>query len=441
MSKLIESKKSSTCDVKTKSFTVASEKLNKILTKEERKTDGIYFTPFETRKMLLDITLPYISDIYDTTDDINFLEPSCGSGEFIHDLHRIYPDYNITGVELNKKVFEKTKEEFEDEPNITLENIDFMEYENDEKFNVIIGNPPFCVNKEKYPDYDKKCMSGRGNLFVLILFKCLVDHLKPGGILSFILPTSFYNCSYYQKCRTYIHKNMTILNITNINSKFFDTKQEVMIFTVRSRGISPYDPLIEKTSKTIKKGVVGGNTSYVVKLSKDNIYFSPHYKRLIELTKGCDYLKNIGFTVKTGSIVWNQVKDKLSTDGTLLIYSSNIIDGVLKIDKDNELSEKKVKKQYINIKTKIPLNEPSILINRGYGNKYCFKYCLIDDIGEYFVENHINVITRNEDTKIALSDIINSFNDERTEEFIKLFVGNGSMSKTEIETILPIYLL
>ena len=36
--------------------------------------------------------------------------------------------------------------------------------------------------------------------------------------------------------------------------------------------------------------------------------------------------------------------------------------------------------------------------------------------------------------------IIKSFENEKTKEFIQLFFGNNGLSKTELETILPIYL-
>jgi adenine-specific DNA-methyltransferase len=50
-------------------------------------------------------------------------------------------------------------------------------------------------------------MTGRGNIFVQFIYKCLTEHLKENGILAFVLPTSFYNCSYYSPCRNYIRNN------------------------------------------------------------------------------------------------------------------------------------------------------------------------------------------------------------------------------------------
>ena len=45
-----------------------------------------------------------------------------------------------------------------------------------------------------------------------------------------------------------------------------------------------------------------------------------------------------------------------------------------------------------------------------------------------------------EEAKKNISQIVKSFEDARTAKFIQYFVGNGALSKTELETVLPIYL-
>ena len=142
--------------------------------------------------------------------------------------------------------------------------------------------------------------------------------------------------------------------------------------------------------------------------------------------------------VKTGDVVWNQEKEKLSDKGVLLIYSTNIVDGTLVIDNIN--SKKQEKKQYIKDYHKTPISGKAILVNRGYGNvKYKFNYIYVD-LKEFYGENHVNMILpRNKESEKNLDLVKKSFDDPRTFEFIQKFVGNGAMSKTEIETILPIF--
>jgi hypothetical protein len=154
--------------------------------------------------------------------------------------------------------------------------------------------------------------------------------------------------------------------------------------------------------------------------------------------------------VKTGSIVWNEHKGAMSDDKgkTMLIYNSNITDDHTIITREFTNDEKK---QYIDLddaEDKIS-NKPAILVNRGNGNtKYKFTYAGInmrdnDEKVPYVVENHLNVIVANEDTvesRALMNKVLVSFGNKKTLEFIKLFSGNGGLSKTELETILPIYL-
>ena len=162
---------------------------------------------------------------------------------------------------------------------------------------------------------------------------------------------------------------------------------------------------------------------------------NPDTKQQIErLLIGSTSLKQLGITVKTGTIVWNQYKDDLTSDKTkrLLVYNSNIVNNKLELKEFNNDE----KKQYININDY--QEGPIIVVNRGNGNtKYKFTYCYLDKNMKYVIENHLNMIIGPED---KLKKVMKSFEDKRTKEFLSLFCGNNGLSKTEIETILPIYL-
>lgn len=248
----------------------------------------------------------------------------------------------------------------------------------------------------------------------------MTEHLNENGILAFVLPTSFYNCSYYNLCREYIYKNISILHVENINVKYLDTQQQTMI-------------LILKKEKSILH-------RFIFERNK-NIYISPNYKELIKLVNNTKTINELGFLVKTGSVVWNENKEKLTNDNTdsILIYSSNIIENQLKL---NNLSGEK--KQYIKYMNKTLEKNPCILVNRGYGNSFSFKYVLITEKIEFYCENHVNIIYSNklnEKEAINILKIIDkSFKNEKTKKFLEYFVGNGSLSKTEIQNILPIFI-
>jgi len=378
----------------TDNFSTISKELSTLIPKDTRKNEGIYFTPKNVR----DKVISYLEN----HKFQSVLEPSCGSGEFINDIQNKFDKMKIVGIEYNKTIYNKIKNNFG--KNVELLNKDFLEYKSNEKFDLIIGNPPYFVVSEK----NKNCMTGRGNIFVLFIYKCLTEHLKEGGIMAFVLPTSFYNCKYYEPCRKYMYKNTTILHLENVSANFIDTAQNTMIMVVKN---------------------TTGNKNYFIQFD-GNLCINPYYNEILSL-KGTT-IKELNASVKTGDVVWNQHKSNLSdTEGTLLIYSSNIVENELVLYNLNG-----EKKQYIKNLTKKPLSEPAILVSRGYGNKYSFSFTLVEN-KTFYGENHVNVITA--PNKEILLRIMKSFKDERTHKFIEYYTGNGALSKSEIESILPIF--
>lgn len=392
-------------------FREESVKFNHLLSKEKRQEDGIFFTPKKVRSLLFG----KLSDLKITPKTI--LEPSFGSGEFLLDARRIYPSAKIYGVEKNEALYNSVKC-----PEAELTCCDFLDWKG--RVDLIIGNPPYFVmktdgmlqkEKKSFSERHSNAMTGRPNIYIMFLYKCLTEHLEEGGFLAFVIPTSLYNCSYYQPIRNYIQKHTTIRHLENLDKPgFHETGQSTMLIVLENRKI---------------------NDEYIFRSKSGHIYISPYYKELYEITKDTTTLEELGLGAKTGNIVWNQVKENLSDKGTLLIYSSNINNCELKI---NNLHGDK-RKQYVENIDKPKLSGKYILVERGYGNSFSFNSVLVD-LKECYVENHINVIyPKTEGAVKNLDRVIKSFQDERSKKFVKWFMGNGSMTATDMETLIPIF--
>jgi type I restriction-modification system DNA methylase subunit len=378
-------------------FKESSKELTKSLSKEMKKDNGIFFTPRTARETVFELLKKH------KIKPKNILEPSFGSGEFLDDLHLKFPKAKITGVEKCTELFNSVKY-----PN--LQNIDFMLYETEEKHDLIIGNPPFVVIPKSTETL--KCQSLRPNLFVQFIYKSLS---LTKGYIAFILPTSFFNCSYYEKMRKILFEETTILEVFPLEGKYLETQQDTFLLL-------------------LKKGKLNSDYFFI---KNSNHYLSPYYKELEELLKDSTTLTELEFQVKTGDVVWNQEKEKLKDTGILLIYSSNFKNGILEFP-----LMKKPKYQYIQDFKKESLKGKTILINRGYGNTKYSLNAVIADYPEYYAENHVNVIRPlNSKAEKLIPQILKSLKDEKTKLFIKYFVGNGALSKSEIEGCLPIYII
>jgi hypothetical protein len=402
---------------KENEFSNLSIELTKYLSKEVKKEGGIFFTPKTIIKKFVEkIDFTYIK---------NILEPSCGSCEIIDYLDKLNDYLDIDGIEINNIIYEKIKLiQFKNKINII--NQDFTKYNTDKKYDLIIGNPPYFVcNKEIVPNEYKNYIIGRPNIFCIFILHSLTL-LSDNGIMAFIIPNSFLNSYYYSSIREHLIQNGNILNIIDFekDNKFIDTQQTTigLIFQkTNNKTISPYSLKIE-----------------------NNYIFTGNLLKLHTIFEGSTTLQKLGLNVKTGNIVWNEKKELLTNDNTktMLIYNSNIT-------KNNELNimefSNKDKKQYINLTGSI---EPIIVVNRGNGNsKYKLNYSIIELNKPYLVENHLNIIYPTNKTLYSSIELLNlynkiliSFQNPKTLLFIKEFLGNNSLSKTELLTIFPIFI-
>ena len=407
--------KSTSNIITTMEYSLISKQLTSKLSKSVKKNNGIYFTPPSCVNNNIKLLEPHFKKI------INVLEPSCGSCEYITALHKLFPDLIITGIEYNKTIYQSILQLNNDK--IDIKNIDYLKYETDVKYDLIIGNPPYFVMKKDNVDKSYHTyFEGRPNIFILFIIKS-IKMLNDNGILSFILPKNFLNCLYYDKTRKYIGKHFQILNIIECNNdKYIETQQDTIIL------------IIQKTRTCNNSGFILEIKNYTIFANQDNS------KKIKKLYKNSKSLFELGFKVSVGNVVWNQCKDLLTDDEskTRLIYSSDI--------ENNTLIKKKYsnddKKNFINKKG---IKRPMIVINRGYGvGEYKFNYCLIDETNEYLIENHLICIECNTDLPhdkliVLYKKILLSLNEKRTLEFIAIYFGNNAINTTELNNILPIY--
>lgn len=437
-------------------YSEISCQLTKQLSKSDKKNSGIYFTPPKTIAKNLEVLKEFMPNIK------SVLEPSCGSCEFITQLNSKHKNLEITGLELNKTIFNSIKHKSNN--NIKIYNKDFLTHSNTNKYDLILGNPPYFVMKKHEVDkhyYDY--FTGRPNIFILFIIKSL-ELLKSDGILSFVLPKKFLTCSYYEATRTHINDNFKIISIMSCDDHYIETQQETIIIIIQNKQAE------DNNSKFIfDKYTVFGLPETIIKLN--------------ELCANSTTLSDLNFTVNIGNVVWNQQKYQLQdekqdeikkTEQIRLIYSGNIVNNKLENNKFKN-SEKTKKKNFISLdeteylkdleedfkeeynyleKTakvkdehfkKQITDKPMLLINRGYGaGNYKLDYCLIKGGFKYLVENHL-ICVKNNETKtdkelIELYEkIITSFNNPKTTEFIDLYCSNN-INTIELCKIMPIYL-
>jgi len=148
------------------------------------------------------------------------LEPSCGNGAFLNEL----PKERTIGIEIDPQYKGEN-----------IINMDFFDYSISNKFDTIIGNPPYVrfqdIPEETKKKLDLKIFDKRSNLYLFFIYKSIL-HLNLHGELIFITPRDFLKSTSAIKLNEFIYKNGTITNLIELGDEkvFKDFTPNVIIW-------------------------------------------------------------------------------------------------------------------------------------------------------------------------------------------------------------------
>lgn len=383
-----------------------------------RKSKGQYFTPKTIREKLL-------GKLPSNKSNPTVLDPGCGTGEFLDTASKYFKNPKLFGWDIEKELIDIAERLV---PQANLKVINTLKVDTNEKFDFVIGNPPYY---EFRPDKTikkrfKEVINGRVNIFALFI-KLGLDLLKKGGYLAYVLPPSMNNGAYFARLRNYIihYSNIEYLSILQNAELFHDALQSTMLLILK-KGPNKKNYLFKKNGITI---------------------FTERPEYLEEAFHHKLTLRDLGFAVKTGRIVWNQNKHLLTKDsnkGIPLIWSSNITSRGLKLPIRN-------KPQYISVDNYDV--GPAIVVNRitGTVRSAQLRAAIIPEGMEFIAENHVNVIYPPEKDKqlrikfqgekrkkLSLEEVAGQLNSDEKIKLLQYITGNTQISKNELENLFPI---
>ena len=130
------------------------------------------------------------------------LEPSCGNGAFL----AVLPE--AVALELDASIAPAS-----------ARIVDFFAYPESEKFDTIIGNPPYVRSRDVLPETARlltsQLLDGHSNLYLHFIEKC-VRHLNPGGELIFITPRDFLKSTGARQLNTWLFEQGTFTDLLDL---------------------------------------------------------------------------------------------------------------------------------------------------------------------------------------------------------------------------------
>lgn len=249
---------------------------------DEKKIRGEYYTPHQLADYIVQWAL--------SKDIKKVLEPSCGNGNFIESILKwnilAKKTIELTAVEINESEISKAQQRFLSSENkqciIRWINDDFFEFyssvSDDQKFDVVIGNPPFIrfqyfdeVSRDKAfislrkVGYKPTKLANSWNAFVQLS----IELLKEDGHLAMVLPAELLQVKYSGELRSKLAYHFHSISVISFKKLVFNSIQQETILLLAEK----------KSAQKIKKTNI-----YAVELENEN-----ELKKL-DLSKSCSQL-------------------------------------------------------------------------------------------------------------------------------------------------------
>lgn len=350
--------------------------------KSERKKLGQFFTSKESAIYMSSLfCIPHNKEI------ISILDAGAGTGILVTALverlqkYESIKEIQITCYENDPKIIDllntnliwissnskiKVKYTLLEENYILLQQINFNEMlgcdYNPEKFDLIIGNPPYMKISKDTAEARAMPSICYGVPNMYFLFAAMgIYNLKNNGELVYIIPRSWTSGAYFKKFREYLFSNTVIHNIHLFVSRdqVFENEnvlQETIIIKIVKNSNAPKNIKIT----TSKSGFDFNNITYLdvpynTIVSGENQYVylvtnEDEINVLKSMNKWSNTLPELGLKMKTGLTVDFRNKDVLrsnnsESDAVPLFYSQHIKNGKVNfpIGKDNEFITKEKK--------------------------------------------------------------------------------------------------
>ena len=424
-------------------YTEITEKHIGSLSLESRKALGQYMTPASIGDVMADML-----DL-DPASSPDVLDPACGTGELLLAVQRACPNAHLFGFDIDEGMVDAARENVPDSNIRLLSIFDEASVAEHGKYDYVIGNPPYFEMKKDDPDLASSAIEGfaalsdKGRLNIYSLFvEYAMRLVRVGGKVSFLVPPSMNNGAFFKELRRRVLELGVVRQIRLVreNDSFEDALTSVQIL------------LLERTDDGYEKNLKA--SSAYVHDTGSTIIFTDRKDVIEKFAKGRASIGSQGFSVKTGTVVWNKYKGDFAKGNICSSGGVERTDGKQEKAPGSDMVPVLFAKD-ISVDNKLVLSDkvsapghwlpdtaarvdkgPAIIVNRIVGSldapRLRFAYV---DLDRFYGENHVNVITREDGDAVKMKqlfDILSAIESSELSSYLQAVTGNTQLSATEL---------
>jgi adenine-specific DNA-methyltransferase len=206
---------------------------------------GVVYTPRELVEFMVHLAQP-------PRERCRVLEPACADAPFLTEFASRYGTHHeLVGVEIDTERLVLAKQRL---PTATFVEADFLLWEPSERFDIVIGNPPYGiigdgshypihVLRERKAAYRQRCTTWRGKFNIYGVF---IEHatrlLVPDGRLVFVVPASWLVLEDFRRLRAFLAEQGG-LRVYYLGKAFPKRNVSVVVMVLQkgAQGLELYD--------------------------------------------------------------------------------------------------------------------------------------------------------------------------------------------------------
>ena len=323
-----------------------------------------------------------------------------------------------------------------------------------EGFDLVIGNPPYGrvnLSLEMRKVY-RRSLYGHANLYGLFTDLAL-RYARSGGIIAYVTPTSFLSGMYFKALRGLLGRQAPPLSLDFVNARrgvFADVLQETILATYRRGdrpGVARVHFIRPKADGSVKTTASG---AFRLPNCPEEPWLVPRtqsHSTLIHRAAAMPHrLRDYGYTVSTGPLVWNRHKGSLRSaagkNRRPVIWAEAVRqDGIFEFRalKRNHLPYFEPKPNEAWLVTDFPC----VLLQRTTAKEQERRLIaaelpqwFIAEHGEVVVENHLNMIKAVQDNpQVSPAVVAELLNSEVVDQLFRCLNGSVAVSAYELEAL------